>query len=206
MYLVVGLGNPGSKYSLTRHNIGFMFCDYWIKSLNGTWNKEEHKAITTKFTFQVNNNTAKFDTPKKESVEVIVAKPQTFMNLSGESVQQLMNFYKIPKENLIVIHDEVDQPFGAMKFQHNRGHGGQNGVRNITELLGSPEYSRLRLGVGRPPHPDFSVGDYVLAPFNVDENKWLPQYLEKACDGVEMFLTEGLGKASSLFNGPVTFN
>ena len=196
MYLVVGLGNPGSKYSLTRHNIGFMFCDYWIKSLGGTWNKEEQKAIITRF---------KFDTPKKESLEVIVAKPQTFMNLSGESVQQMMNFYKIPKEKLIVIHDEVDQPFGAMKFQHNRGHGGQNGVRNITELLGTAEYSRLRLGVGRPPHPEFSVGDYVLAAFNGDENKLLPQYLEKACDGIEMFLTEGLGKASSLFNGPVTF-
>lgn len=197
MYLIVGLGNPGAKYSLTRHNIGFMFCDYWIKSLNGTWGKEEHKAITTRF---------KFDKNKNEQIEVLVAKPQTFMNLSGESVVALMNFYKIPKENLIVIHDEVDQPFASMKFQHNRGHGGQNGVRNITELLGTAEYSRLRLGVGRPPHPDFSVGDYVLSAFSVEENKQLSPYLEKACDGIEMFLTDGLGKASSLFNGPVKFN
>ena len=196
MYLIVGLGNPGAKYSLTRHNIGFMFCDYWIKSLNGTWGKEEHKAVTTRF---------KFDKSKNEHIEVLVAKPQTFMNLSGESVVSLMNFYKIPKENLLVLHDEVDQPFATMKFQHNRGHGGQNGVRNISELLGTAEYSRLRLGVGRPPHPDFSVGDYVLSAFSAEENKLMSPYLEKACDGVEMFLTEGLGKASSLFNGPVNF-
>lgn len=196
MYLIVGLGNPGAKYSLTRHNIGFMFCDYWIKSLNGSWGKEEHKAITTRF---------KFDKSKTEQIEVLVAKPQTFMNLSGESVVALMNFYKIPKEKVLVIHDEVDQPFAAMKFQHNRGHGGQNGVRNITELMGTAEYSRLRLGVGRPPHPEFAVGDWVLSQFSAEETQLMPKYLEKACDGVEMFLLEGLGKASSLFNGPVKF-
>lgn len=206
MYLIVGLGNPGAKYSLTRHNIGFMFCDYWIKSLNGAWGKEEHKAITTRFAFQANQQTARFDKSKTEQIEVLVAKPQTYMNLSGESVVALMNFYKIPKENLLVIHDEVDQPFAAMKFQHNRGHGGQNGVRNITELLGTPEYSRLRLGVGRPPHPEFAIADWVLSNFSADENKLMPQYMEKACDGVEMFLTSGIGKASSLFNGPVKFN
>ena len=206
MYLIVGLGNPGSKYASTRHNIGFMLCDYWIKSLNGTWSKEEHKAITVKFSFKLNQQSAKFEKSKNEQIEVLVAKPQTFMNLSGESVVALMQFYKIPKEKLLVLHDEVDQPFASMKFQHNRGHGGQNGVRNITELLGTAEYSRLRLGVGRPPHPDFSVGDYVLSAFSAEENKLMSQYLEKACDGVEMFLTEGLGKASSLFNGPVKFN
>lgn len=205
MYLIVGLGNPGSKYALTRHNIGFMLCDYWIKSLNGTWSKDEHKAVTTKFTFELTKDTKK-DKTKTESVEVLVAKPQTFMNLSGESVVGLMQFYKIPKENLLVVHDEVDQPFAAMKFQHNRGHGGQNGVRNISELLGTAEYSRLRLGVGRPPHPDFATGDWVLSQFSPDENKLMSQFLEKASDGIEMFLTEGLGKASSLFNGPVKFN
>lgn len=194
MFLVVGLGNPGAKYATTRHNIGFMLCDYWIKSLGGAWAKDEHKAQTTRF---------KFDTDKKKSIEVLVAKPQTFMNNSGESVVALMNFYKIPKENLLVIHDEVDQPFAAMKFQHNRGHGGQNGVRNITDLLGTMEYSRLRLGIGRPSHPDFSVGDYVLGSFSKEEFDQLPKYLEKAADGVEMFLSEGIQKAGSLFNGPV---
>lgn len=189
MHLIVGLGNPGSKYAFNRHNIGFMACDYWLKSLNGSDYREEHKALTKKF--------------KLNDYDVLLAKPQTYMNLSGESVVALMNFYKIPKENLLVIHDDIDLPFGTMKLQHNRGAGGQNGVKSISQLLGHNEYARLKMGVGRPSHPDFAVSDYVLGNFPKDEAAVLDRYLEAAADAVESFIFEGLNKASTKFNGPV---
>jgi PTH1 family peptidyl-tRNA hydrolase len=191
MYLIVGLGNPGQKYSLNRHNIGFMACDYWLKSLNGSDYREEHKALTKKF--------------KIENTEVLLAKPQTYMNLSGQSVVALMNFYKISKENLLVLHDDIDLPFGSMKIQHNRGHGGQNGVKNISELFGNNEYARLKLGVGRPAHPDFAIADYVLGNFPKEEAILLDQFLDRACDAIESFIFEGLNKASTNFNGAVKF-
>jgi PTH1 family peptidyl-tRNA hydrolase len=191
MYLIVGLGNPGPKYSMNRHNIGFMVCDYWLKSLNGSDYREEHKALTRRF--------------KIEDKEILLAKPQTYMNNSGQSVSALLNFYKIPRENLLVIHDEIDFPFGTMKLQHNRSPGGQNGVKSVSEQLGTNEYARLRMGVGRPPHPEFSVADYVLGNFPKEEVSQLDQYLEKATDAVECFVFEGLAKASTKFNGPVNF-
>lgn len=191
MFLVVGLGNPGSKYSMNRHNIGFMACDYWLKSLNGSDYREEHKALTKKF--------------KIDDQEILLAKPQTYMNRSGESVVALLNFYKIPKENLLVVHDDIDLPFGTMKVHHNRGPGGQNGVKNIAELLGNNEFARLKLGIGRPPHPDFAVADYVLGNFPKEETVLLDQYLEKACDAIESFIFEGVNKASTKFNGAVKF-
>jgi len=192
MYLIVGLGNPGQKYSMNRHNIGFMACDYWLKSLNGDGYRKEHKALTKKF--------------KIDNQEVLLAKPQTYMNNSGESVVALMNFYKIPKENLLVVHDDIDLPFGSMKLQHNRGPGGQNGVRSISEFLGHNEYARLKLGVGRPPHPDFAISDYVLGNFPKEEALLLDRYLETACDAIESFIFDGLNKASTKFNGAVKFD
>ncbi|MCC2679113.1 MAG: peptidyl-tRNA hydrolase [Pseudobdellovibrio sp.] len=191
MFLIVGLGNPGAKYSMNRHNIGFMVCDYWLKSLNGSDYKEESKALTKKF--------------KIEDTEVLLVKPQTYMNLSGESVVPLMNYYKIPKENLLVIHDDIDLPFGTMKIQHNRGPGGQNGVKSISQQLGHNEYARLKMGVGRPSHPDFAVSDYVLGNFPKEEAVLLDQYLEKAADAIESFMFDGLSKASTKFNGAVKF-
>lgn len=191
MFLIVGLGNPGAKYSLNRHNVGFMACDYWLRTLGGSGYREEHKALTKRF--------------KLNSTDVLLAKPQTFMNLSGESVVALMNFYKIPKENLLVLHDDIDLPFGTLKLQHNRGAGGQNGVKSISQLLGHNEYTRLKIGVGRPTHPDFAVSDYVLGNFPQEEAVLLDQYLEKASDAIESFILEGLNKASTKFNGPVKF-
>lgn len=191
MYLIVGLGNPGQKYSMNRHNIGFITCDYWLKSMNGFNYRDEHKALTKKF--------------KIDDQEILLAKPQTFMNNSGESVVSLMNFYKIKKENLLVIHDDIDLPFGTMKLQYNRSPGGQNGVKNISELLGHNEFTRLKLGVGRPTHPSFAISDYVLGNFPNDEIILLDQYLKTACDAIECFIFEGLNKASTKFNAAVKF-
>lgn len=189
MWLIVGLGNPGKQYQMTRHNIGFLCVDYWLKSLSGSQPdyREEHKALTKKL--------------KLEGEEILVAKPQTFMNLSGQSVQSLLNFYKIPKEKMLVIHDDIDQPFGSLRFQKNRGHGGQNGVRNISELLGTMDYSRLKMGVGRPEHPGFDIADYVLSGFQKEEGTQLSMVFEKACDGIECFIAKGFDRACTDFNG-----
>lgn len=189
MYLIVGLGNPGSKYAMTRHNVGFMVCDYWLQSLGGSDWRDEHKALTKKFKF--------------DGHEVLLVKPQTFMNLSGESVVALMNFYKIDRSNLLVIHDEVDFPWGTLKMQFNRSAGGQNGVKNITQLLGTQEYARLRVGVGRPADPRFNIADYVLGNFSKDEQAVVEKILDTASDAVESFILEGLNKASTKYNGPV---
>ncbi|MBC7743301.1 MAG: aminoacyl-tRNA hydrolase [Bdellovibrionaceae bacterium] len=193
MWLVIGLGNPGCKYAMTRHNVGFMVMDVWMNSINAGNYRDEHKAETKKFKLDI----------EKKSEEILVMKPQTFMNLSGQSVQAAMAFYKIPLEQILIVHDDVDQPLGSMKFHKNRGHGGQNGVRNITELLGTMDYARLKIGVGRPEHPGFDIGDYVLSAFTKDEDKVLKKVVEKAIAGIECFIFKGLNQASTDFNGPL---
>jgi PTH1 family peptidyl-tRNA hydrolase len=187
MYLVVGLGNPGTKYSLNRHNIGFMLIDHWLTTLgisSPRWKKD----------FQSENLVFEI-----EGQKICAVKPQTFMNLSGESVQSLMAFYKIPLQNLIVIHDEIDQPFGAFKIHKNRGHAGHNGIRNISQLLG-PDYARLRLGVGRPQVPEMNVADYVLQNFSIEELTQMNHFLDKGCEALEKMISDGVEKAATLYN------
>lgn len=188
MWLVVGLGNPGKKYQLNRHNIGFLCIDYWMESLGNSspkW-KTDHNSENLTFEF--------------EGEKICVVKPQTYMNLSGQAVQSLMAFYKISLDKLIVIHDEIDQPFNAIKVNKNRGHAGHNGIRNISQLVGM-DYARLRLGVGRPANPEFNVADYVLQNFSTEELKSLPEFLSKGCDALEMMIKEGVDKTATLFNG-----
>jgi PTH1 family peptidyl-tRNA hydrolase len=191
MWLIVGLGNPGPQYALTRHNIGFLCLDLLEKGLNGSGWNTEHKAQVSR---------VKWTSEKNIPENVILVKPQTYMNRSGESVQAIMHFYKIPQDHVIVAHDDIDQAFGSMKFHKNRGHGGHNGIRNISELLGNADYLRLKLGVGRPPHPEMQVADYVLQKFSQEEQNHLTDFLNKAGDAVEVAIFEGLGKASTLFN------
>jgi PTH1 family peptidyl-tRNA hydrolase len=185
MYLVVGLGNPGPKYAFTRHNIGFLAVDLFAMGAGSPPWKEEHRAHVCRF--------------QMEQETLLLAKPLTFMNLSGQSVQSLMHFYKIPMEKLIVIHDDIDQVFGGIRLHKNRGHGGHNGIRHISELLGS-DYQRIKLGVGRPPHPEMSVADYVLQKFSKDEEQLLPDFLNKAGDALESLIFDGFSKAATQFN------
>jgi PTH1 family peptidyl-tRNA hydrolase len=185
-WLIVGLGNPGAKYALTRHNIGFMAVDLLHKACGNPPTKEDFKAVVSKF--------------KWEDQEVVTCMPQTYMNLSGESVQPLAQFYKIPPQQVIVIHDEVDLPFGGFKIVQNRGAGGHNGLKSINEKLGTNDYIRIRLGVGRPPHPEMSTADYVLQKFNSEEMAKMPELLEKCADAIEMIITSGVQKASTQFN------
>lgn len=185
MWLIVGLGNPGTKYQVTRHNVGFTAVDFFARGYeSGPW-KDEHQALTTRV--------------KMDDELILLAKPQTFMNLSGESVQALMTFYKIPIDKLLVLHDEIEIGFGLTRFHKNRGHGGHNGIRNISEKLG-PDYTRLKLGVGRPAIPEMSVADYVLQKFSEDEMNRMPDFMNRAGDAIEYYIANGLQKASSQYN------
>ena len=185
-WLIAGLGNPGKEYTLTRHNVGFMAIEFLLKSCSQPPVKTEFKSSTSKFMW--------------EDEEVMTLRPLSFMNRSGEAVQAALSFYKIPLENLIVIHDDIDQPFGGFKVQKNRGHGGHNGIRDISEKLATADYYRIKLGVGRPPHPKMNVADYVLQSFAPEELTALPAILEKAVDAVETLLTEGFDTAATRFN------
>ncbi|MCC7403150.1 MAG: aminoacyl-tRNA hydrolase [Bdellovibrionales bacterium] len=187
MLIIVGLGNPGSKYQLTRHNIGFMAVDALAHSLNEADSfRTEHKALTAKV--------------RIEGQAVLLAKPQTFMNLSGESVQALLSYYNSTPAELLVVHDEVDLPFASIRYQKSRGHGGHNGIRNIHQLLGTPDYQRLKLGVSRPSNPQMEVADFVLQNFSSDELKQLPDFLALAAESIEVFVKDGFEKAATRYN------
>jgi PTH1 family peptidyl-tRNA hydrolase len=190
MWLVIGLGNPGAKYSLTRHNIGFMALDVFASGTGSPKWREEQQALVLRL--------------KIEGVETIFAKPQTFMNLSGESVQALMAYYKIPLEKILVVHDDIDQGYGAIKLHKNRGAGGHNGLKSINQMLGTQDYLRLKLGVGRPPNPKMDVASYVLQNFSQEETTHLHDFLNVAGDAIESMVLNGYDKTATKFTrGPL---
>jgi PTH1 family peptidyl-tRNA hydrolase len=186
MHLIIGLGNPGVKYLMTRHNVGFMAIDNFILGSGNPPSKNEHQAIFYKF--------------KLDGVDVGFVKPQTFMNLSGESVGALVRYYNVALENLLVIHDEIDGPFGSTRFQKNRGPGGHNGIKSIHEHLSTEDYCRLRLGVGRPENPQMDVAVYVLQNFSEAEQKLMPEWLNYVSDAIESFIFNGFEKTATQFN------
>lgn len=191
MFLIVGLGNPGAKYLLTRHNIGFMALDRYFESAGGkpVW-KEQFKALTTRV--------------KIEGHDVLFAKPQTFMNLSGDAVQALMDFYKIDLGHVLVVHDELDIGFGAIKIQRNRGPGGHNGLKSLNEKLGTQDYTRLKLGVGKPPDPRWDIANWVLSGFFPEETAQLMDFLDTAGDAIESFVLNGYQKTATAYTrGPL---
>ncbi len=183
-FIIAGLGNPGSKYQWTRHNAGFLFLDR-IASLNGL-------SVIRK---QFGGLTAELEW---KGVRLVLLKPQTFMNLSGRAIIPAMQFYKLKPEQLIVVHDEIDLPLGSARLKTGGGHGGQNGLRSIMEQLGNGNFTRLRLGIGRPIHGD--VTNYVLGTFTPQEMEVFARVLDGALDMLELALDEGVPKAMSLFN------
>lgn len=191
MWLVAGLGNPGAKYAMNRHNAGFLALDGYCASIGLPKWRDEKQALVTRL--------------KIENQDVLFVKPQTYMNKSGDSVRALMDFYKIGIENLVVLHDEIDIGFGAIKIQKNRGAGGHNGLKSINEMLGSQDYVRIKLGVGRPPHPAMDVAAYVLQDFNSDERPHLHDFLEVGGDAVETMILEGYDKAATKHTRKPTF-
>ena len=187
-FLIVGLGNPGREYKDNRHNFGFMLIDRIAVRLNARGMKVQSKAIVMD---------ARHDDKK-----LILAKPQTFMNLSGQSVQGLAHFYKVPNENLIILSDDLDLPFGTIRIRASGGPGGQRGLGSILEKLGTKDIPRLRLGIGRPPGR-MDPAAYVLQDFPRDELKELSEILDRGADAVFAFVDHGLNKAMNDFNGTV---
>ncbi len=179
MYLIVGLGNPGTKYENTRHNFGFKVLDFLAGSEK--WeNKYEFQIIKLQ--------------------DVILAKPQTFMNNSGEAVAQLLKYY--PAAELILIHDELDLELGSLRIQENASAAGHNGVQSVIDQLGTQDFIRIRLGINNPQTRGQLPGeDYVLKNFIKEEEPIVKEVLEKALQAVEVLQTEGLDIAQSRFNG-----
>ncbi len=190
MWMVVGLGNPGSKYAMNRHNVGFMALDAYAISVGASRWKEEKKAEVLKL--------------KIEDQEVLFVKPQTFMNLSGESVRALMDYYKIELTQIMVVHDDIDQGFGALRIHKNRGAGGHNGLKSINEMLGTQDYGRLKMGVGRPPHPSMDVAAFVLQNFSAEEQSHLHEFLNVTGDAIESLMLQGYDKTATKFTRAAT--
>jgi len=187
-FLIAGLGNPGRQYRDNRHNIGFLAVDRLAASLGLTFTRLESRALVSKGTHQ--------------GRRVVLAKPQTYMNLSGKAVASLARFYKVPFVQLLVVYDDVDLPLGTLRLRPTGGSGGHRGVESIIESLGSQEFPRLRLGIGRPPGR-MDAGDYVLEDFSRQETEFLPEILGRAVEAILTFSTEGLATAMNRFNGLV---
>ena len=186
MWLIVGLGNPGDRYLMTRHNIGFMAIDAFLATSERPPWKSEKRAKT--FRLQVGESPA------------LLCQPQTYMNRSGGPVADLATFYKVSPEHILVIHDDVDLAFGNLRVQWNRGHGGHNGIRDITHHLGSSEYLRLKLGVGRPENPKMDLANYVLQKFSPEEQVQLPEFLNHSGDAIESLISRGLVHTANQFH------
>jgi len=187
-YLLIGLGNPGREYQTNRHNFGFMLIDRLAVRLGARGLKVQSKAIVTNANY--------------EDRKLILAKPQTYMNLSGQSIQGLAHFYKLPLENMLVAYDDLDIPFGTIRMRPGGGPGGQKGVASTIERLGTKDFARLRLGIGRPPGR-MDPSAYVLQDFSRDETRSLSEILDRAADAALTFVLEGLNKAMNKYNGPV---
>jgi len=183
--LIVGLGNPGTDYAQTRHNIGFMVIDELIARHNAS------KLSSSSFKGEL----YKFQNSSVSSENHFLLKPLTFMNLSGESVVKVKNFYKI--EDVVVIHDDLDLPFGALRFKKGGGHGGHNGLKSLDATIGK-EYIRVRMGIGKPEHKG-EVVSYVLGKFNTQEQECLEKFIAHTCDAIEFLLQNSLDVTSAQY-------
>jgi PTH1 family peptidyl-tRNA hydrolase len=185
-WLIVFLGNPGPKYECTRHNAGFMTADAMAKKLGVSINKLRFKALTA--SAEINGE------------KVLLMKPQTFMNLSGEAVGEAARFYKVPPEHVIVVSDEVSLPLGKLRVRPKGSAGGHNGLKSIIAHLGSDAFPRIRLGVGAPPHPDYDMADWVLSVFRNQDLEDMLSASDRAAEAVITYITDGPERAMNKFN------
>jgi PTH1 family peptidyl-tRNA hydrolase len=191
LWLVVGLGNPGPDYAATRHNVGQMVLGELAR--RGSLTFKKHKA----------NSMVAEGRLAPGGPRVVLAKPNTYMNVSGGPVAQLLRFYSLDASKLIVVHDEIDIPFDTIKLKFGGGHGGHNGVRDIIAAIGSADFTRVRVGVGRPPGRQ-DAADHVLRAFSGSERQALPNLLVDAADAVEQIVTDGLTAAQQRFHSPAS--
>lgn len=185
-YIIAGLGNPGAKYEKTRHNAGFLMIAEIAKRFNVTTNKIKFDAVCADAEIL--------------GKHVLLMKPTTFMNLSGKSVQQAANFYKIPPEKVFIIYDDISLDVGKMRIRLKGSHGGHNGMRNIIELSGKDTFPRIKIGVGKKPHPDWDLADWVLSEFSKDDLILLDSLSKNVIDAIELMINENPQQAMNLYN------
>jgi PTH1 family peptidyl-tRNA hydrolase len=185
-FLILGLGNPGREYRNNRHNVGFMVLDQLAARLGLSFTRLEAKALVCKGDYQ--------------GQRLILAKPQTFMNLSGSSAASLLRYYKIPLEYFVVVYDDVDLPLGVIRMRPGGGSGGQKGMASIIDHLGTQEFFRLRIGIGRPPGR-MEAAAYVLEDFSAQEQEELPPLLDRAIEAILTFASDGKEAAMNKYNG-----
>jgi PTH1 family peptidyl-tRNA hydrolase len=183
--LVVGLGNPGNKYEDTRHNAGFRVADKIAQDFNLSFNKTKFDTILGRGFV--------------EDADVLLAKPMAFMNRSGPPLQKLAHYFRIPGEDMLIIHDDIDLAFGRLKIKEKGGHGGHNGIRSIMDAFGGGDFARLRIGVGRSEAGE-NVTDHVLGPFSDDKSEMVARIIAVARDAVVTVLGEGMKVGMNAFN------
>ena len=186
-WLLVCLGNPGDQYENTRHNVGFMVADELGERLRVPIQKLKYKALTNTVTLG--------------GQKVLVMKPVTYMNLSGEAVRQAADFYKVVPDHVLVVSDDTSLALGKLRIRKGGSAGGHNGLKNIIQHLGTDQFPRLRLGVGEKPHPDYDLADWELGTFQGEDKKQVDQAVKKAADAIECILSQGLDKGMNKFNG-----
>jgi PTH1 family peptidyl-tRNA hydrolase len=184
-WLIVGLGNPGPSYAGNRHNVGFMVLDLLAARMGGKFKAHKGRADVLE--------------GRLAGEPVVLAKPKSYMNESGGPVASVRGFFKIPLERLVVVHDELDIPYGTLRLKRGGGDGGHNGLRSLSRSLGSREYLRVRVGIGRPPGRQ-DPADFVLEDFRAAERKDLPFFVDRAADAVEALITTGLEPAQNRFH------
>lgn len=185
MYLIVGLGNPGEKYTYTRHNVGFLSIDYISQKHNIEVKKIKHKAVIGE------GNIA--------GDKVILAKPQTFMNLSGESIKEIVSFYKIPYENILIIYDDISMPIGSLRIREKGSAGGHNGIKSIIQHLSTDVFPRLKIGISAKPE-EYDLADYVLGKFSKAEQETMFEAFEKVNCAVVEFIKNDVKSAMNKYN------
>lgn len=186
MYLIAGLGNPGKQYEMTRHNIGFEVIDYISKEYDIKVNKIKHKALIGEGFLQ--------------GEKVILAKPQTYMNLSGESIREICEYYKLDVDQIIIIYDDISIPSGSVRIRGKGSAGGHNGIKSIIYLLESDKFMRIRIGVGAPKHADHDLKDYVLGRFGKEEADDIISAVKLCPDALVEMMKNGASSAAGKYN------
>lgn len=186
-WILVCLGNPGDQYENTRHNVGFMTADALGERLGKPIQRLKFKALT---------NVVEYG-----GCRVLLMKPTTYMNLSGEAVREACQFYKIPPERVLVVSDDVSLPVGKLRLRRSGTAGGHNGLRSIIGQLHSDQFPRLKIGVGQKPHPDYDMADWVLGKFSKEDRKTIDATIERALDAIQCVFSQGMDKAMSQYNG-----
>lgn len=185
-WLLVGLGNPGVEYELTRHNMGFLVVDWLADQKNAPVRRLKHKSLTGTMTLG--------------GKKTLVMKPQTYMNRSGAAVGEAARFYQIPPQRVLVLVDDVALPMGALRIRGKGSAGGHNGLKDLIAHLGTEEFPRIRMGVGGKPHPDYDLADWVLAPMKGEDWKVAKNTISRAADAVEAIIRDGLDVAGQKYN------